>query len=228
MLITIVCLYVFVLILNEVWLSCYRQDMSKGHQYIGWNNLESAEKLESYRQDMPKWRQYIGWNNLEFAEKLENCEPYVTPVYSYWYGVIELRKARTKIVGKKDNMCVINVFDKGGHDHDYEVAIPLLYTKDLSDILQQAFKEEIYHETEAVQKAIKFGSSLFILDSLFLDEFYQPTRYVESQQLQDYTTRIVSFFQNEYKPGYESRLPEIIKKYRSSIINENDLYHGNK
>lgn len=142
--------------------------------------------------------------NEKFAENLENCIRYSTPTYYYTTGVIQLRKHKLKIVGHKKDMCTIKLYDTGilppGGKYDDTYSIPMRYVSDLSNIMQQAFREPEYHEKVAVGKAIDFCNKLEISSCLIINSVSHE------QALYHYMSAISDFFKYEYKPENENKI----------------------
>lgn len=142
--------------------------------------------------------------NKKFAKNLENCIPYSTPTYYYTTGVIQLRKHKLKIVGQKNDMCTIRLNDSGilppGGNNNDTYSIPMRYVTDLSDIMQQAFREPEYQEKVAVEKAINFCHKLEISRCLINNSVSHE------QALYHYMSDISDFFKYEYKPENEAKI----------------------
>lgn len=142
--------------------------------------------------------------NQKFAKKLGTCSPYSTPTYYYTTGVIQLRKHKLRIIGSNNDMCAIELLDTGllppGNNLNNTYSIPMGYVADLSDILQQAFKEPEYHEKIAVKMAIDFCRKLEI------SRCSSTNSASPEQALYHYMSDISKFFKYEYKPENETNI----------------------
>ena len=137
-----------------------------------------------------------GYVNEQFAQKLENCSKYSAPAYYHFQGVIQLRRHKVKIEGKRNNMCTIKEEDIGilfpGGNFKNEFSIPMRYVANLSTILQTAFKEPEHHEEIAVGLALKFCRKLNITSCTDQYEFFNE------KALEPYLNAIEEYFEHKY------------------------------
>ena len=128
----------------------------------------------------------FGHINKTYAQKLMNCKHYKAPVYVHAPLIVPVDKYQSEIVGVKNNRCVLRTYRADGFSPKYniqdEYILPLEFTKDLSILLQEAFKEPEFHETSAIFKGKAFCNKyrrMYCSDSNTFDYImYQVEEYM--------------------------------------------------
>lgn len=163
--------------------------------------------------------EFGGYVDKWFSKRLANCERYYSHAYYYGSGVFQIRRHTINIKGWDGNSCKIVVDNRGflppDGDKPETLLVPKRFTKEISDILLQAFKEPEYNEEIASEMALDFCRKNEISNCLI------EHSVTKKPVLYKYLTPIAGFFKH-YNPEIEPLYDELSEKIdkEKTICNE--------
>ncbi len=172
-------------------------------------------------------RDYI-WSgmNQSFAKKLEKCKRYTTPVY-YRTTIlpIPVDKSQLKILGIKNNACIIRAnenedpFKPFGRGYGFSLHPDV--AKELSEMLQVAYKESYYEEQEASELARQFSQKYDIWCAS--NDFRERTRCIRAAldtpmfSSKNYDkVKMLTHIRDKRKAQCDARIQTILKRIEST------------